>query len=135
VISALKPWREQTPQELPQVNGSWWRATSWSPDGNHVAGHGPEGIWLADLTTQEQKQLTSFGGYPAWLRDNRSLLFHDRYEVYKLDTLTGDYQKILSVAPDVVTGPLEISRDGTRLYFSLRVRHANIWLLTLEQEQ
>jgi serine/threonine protein kinase len=66
--------------------------------------------------------------------DNRSLLFHDRYEVYRLDSLTGDYQQILSVAPDVVTGPLEISRDSTRLYFSLRIRHANIWLLTLEQE-
>jgi hypothetical protein len=62
VINAGKPWREQTPQELPQLNGSWWR-------------------------------------------------------------------------PDVLTGPLEISRDSKRLYFSLRVRYANIWMLTLEQEQ
>jgi serine/threonine protein kinase len=134
LISVLEPQREQTPQELPRQGGSWWRATSWSPDGNYLAGYGPEGIWLADLTTQEQRQLTSFGAYPAWLADNRSLLFHDRYGVYKLDSMTGDYHQILTVAPDNVSGPLEISRDGTRLYFSFRVRYANIWLLTLEQE-
>jgi hypothetical protein len=57
------------------------------------------------------------------------------HQVYRLDTLTGDQQEILSVAPDNVSGPLEISRDNDRLYFSLRVRYANIWMLTLNEER
>jgi hypothetical protein len=74
--------------------------------------------------------LTETGDYPAWLNDNRRLLFMDQTKVYLLDSESKKTQPILSVAPHRLQA-LGVSQDNRLIYYSLTTSEADIWMMTL----
>lgn len=120
----------------PPAEDLLFSATSWSRSGRLLAGllRGPDGgergIAVYSLARGEYQQLTDFGLYPQWLRDERRLLFHDSQSVYLLDSSNGRLEELISVAPDSLTGLLGLSKDERRIYVCRLVRETHIWLAT-----
>jgi TolB protein len=138
LLDPRKPWDEQTPQSLPpgEIPGSFIPYT-FSPDGRRLAGHwegGEEDYQLAlyDLDSNAYRLFEVRGPFPIWLADNRRLLYGSfSNKMYLMDTVSGDVREILSDVRAIFT----ISRDNRWIYFSRFVQEADIWMLTLNQEQ
>jgi hypothetical protein len=80
---------------------------------------------------QQLERLTQIGYNPVWLRDSRRLLLQNhRGKLYLIDSQSGRSREILSVAPHSLNGTT-LSRDNRRIYFSVRVSEADIWLATV----
>jgi Tol biopolymer transport system component/serine/threonine protein kinase len=121
-------WKQQTAEVLPPLDWSPspFEATSWSADGEHLAGmveYGPgQSIVTYSLLSHKYESLTDFGEWPVWLPDNRHVLFVAGGKAFfVVDTRSKQVRKIFSV-----------TRDGTKAYFSRRVTESDIWLLTLK---
>ena len=50
-----------------------------------------------------------------------------------LDSHTREQRKVLSLDPDIITF-IDISKDNDFIYFTRRHREADIWMLTLPEE-
>jgi Tol biopolymer transport system component len=137
IFDSNRPWKQQTAEVLPPLDWSPspFAATSWSADGEHLAGmvDGPaNGIATYSLRSHKFESLTAFGEWPAWLPDNRHVLFVAGGKAFfVLDTRSKQVRKIFSVTRDVI-GPPRLTRDGTKVYFSRRVTESDVWLLTLK---
>jgi len=137
IFDPNRPWKQQTPEVLPPLDGppSPFEATSWSADGEHLAGmiYGlGQGIATYSLRSNKYERLTDFGEWPAWLPDNGHVLFVAGGKAFfVVDTRSKQVRKIFSVTRDVI-GPPRLTRDGTKAYFSRRVTESDIWLLTLK---
>jgi eukaryotic-like serine/threonine-protein kinase len=138
IFDPSRPWKQQTAEVLPPLDGSLWPfvATSWSPDGEHLAGQlgnpGGHGIATYSLRSHKYESLSDFGEWPAWLPDNRHVLFvADGKAFFVVDMRSKQVRKIFSVTRDVI-GPPRLTRDGTKAYFSRRVTESDIWLMTLK---
>jgi len=137
MFNVTKPWKEQSPESLPDRAGAQFVAWSWSPDGRRLAGHqidanGREAeIILYSFETREFEKPADFGVRPIWLKDNRRLLFHSDDRIYLLDSKSKKVGEVLSVAPNSLGDGITISPDNRVLYFSLQQEEADIWLATL----
>jgi Tol biopolymer transport system component len=135
IFDPNRPWKQQTPEVLPPLDGTPFEATSWSAEGEHLAGMIADlgqGIATYSLRSHKYERLTDFGEWPAWFPDNRHVLFVANGKAFfVVDTRSKQVRKIFSVARDVI-GPPRFTRDGTKAYFSRRVTESNIWLLTLK---
>lgn len=132
IIDTGKPWKEQSPQALPAGFIAW----SWSPDGRKIAGNKPDGgssagIGIYSLDSRGVEWMTDRGRRPVWLSDNRRLLFGDGDKIKLFDSQSRKVREILSVAPNSLSSP-SISRDDRRIYFTVAVAEADIWLMSLE---
>jgi Tol biopolymer transport system component len=132
IMDVGKPWKEQSPQALPSGFIAW----SWSPDGRKIAGNKPDGgssagIGIYSLDSRSVDWITDRGASPVWLSDNRRLLFPDGDKIKLVDSQSRKIRDVLSVAPKSVWRP-SISRDDRRIYFSVAVAEADIWLMSLE---
>ncbi len=138
IIDADRPGAEQTPQMLPGQPVLGFLPWEWSPDSKHLAGWQPpmpeqqrRGIVIYSLAQQRYERLTDLGGYPAWLNDNRRLMFRDGTSIYLLDRLGGKHRQIYSLKQPNQIGSHALSRDNRRLYFTEISSDADIWLLKL----
>jgi len=143
VIDPGKPWASQSQQALPPLGepGTWYEAASWSPDGRKLAGFQLRGdgkftgINIYSFETHQYDRITDFGFEPTWLKDGRRLLFTSRIppgaEIYLVDSLSRKIHPVLSLAPNGVL-VAEISADNRWIYFSLLVREADVWLVSLQ---
>ncbi len=139
LLDAAKPWRDQTPQELPPLGESSavFLASSWSADGEKLAGHrlGADflrgGISIFSFRSRRFERLTEFGVYPVWLHDQRRLLFQSEGKIYLLDSLTGTTREFLSIPPNEAGPNFDISPDDRTLYFVLHANEADVWLMSL----
>ena len=139
ILDLRKPWTEQTPTPLPPMSDPELRLIpwSWSPDGKTLAGWQARigqpklGIVLYATESQQYEKLTDFGTRPAWLSDNRRLLFYDMDKLYLLDSKSKKVREILSTEPNEITG-MALVRDDRHIYFSLRQAEADIWLMSLD---
>ena len=135
IFDPTRPWKQQTAEMLPPLDWSpsFLHPTSWSADGECLAGMVLEpGIVTYSLRSHKYERLTGLGEWPAWLPDNRHVLFvADGKALFVIDTRSKQVRKIFSVARDVI-GPPRLTRDGTKAYFSRRVTESDIWLLTLK---
>jgi eukaryotic-like serine/threonine-protein kinase len=137
IFDPNRPWKEQNPEVLPPLDWSPlpFLATSWSADGEHLAGMvGDKGNGIAtySLLSHKYERLTDFGEWPAWLPDNRHVLFvADGKGFFVVDTRSKQIRKIFSVTRDVI-GPPRLTRDGTKTYYSRRVTESDVWLMTLK---
>jgi len=139
VMDAAKPWRDQTPEELPSLaeSGKVFVPKSWSADGVRLAGHrvgtdvGCCGISVFSFLSRRFQRLTEFGANPVWLHDQRRLLFQSEGKIYLLDSSTGTTREFLSIPPNEVGDGFDISRDNQTLYFVLRANEADVWLMSL----
>lgn len=141
VIQTALPWKEQTPKPVvvPPEFGARFYPWSWSPDGRKLAGAllKPDGVsavglGIYSLESQQLERLPLIGYNPVWLGDSRRLLAQNhRGKLYLMDTQSAKSREILSVAPHSLNGTT-LSRDDRRIYFSVRISEADIWLATLE---
>jgi Tol biopolymer transport system component len=157
ILDGHKSWAEQSPEVLrgpasdresalatrltdllgsvpgPVPSASSFMATSWSPDGNSVAGYTGEGIAIYSLPSKQYHVLTRDGGtWPcAWLNDNRRILYLRQDRLALVDTDSRKVMEVLSVLPDTL-GRFTISRDNQELYIVRASNEADIWLANLK---
>lgn len=132
IIDTGKPWKEQLPQALPSGFVAW----SWCPDGRKIAGNKPfggssTGIGIYSLDSRGVEWMTDRGTFAVWLSDNRRLLFGDGDKIKLVDSQSRKVREVLSVAPNSFWC-LSVSRDDRRIYFTVIVAQADIWLMSLE---
>jgi len=115
---------------------------SWSPDGRWLAGHKrasssgqPGGIALYDTETKNYLDLTNEGTGPVWLGDNRRLMFDRTGQIGIVDRTSRKVETLDAFRPDGVRdlgrGGVSLPKDNRFIYFSVRMRQADIWLLSL----
>jgi Tol biopolymer transport system component len=141
IFDVNKSWQEQAPEPLPPFGegDEAFEVFSWSPDGKWLAaqvlkGDGTTSIAIYNLESKHYRKLTDFGGYPVWLTDSRRLLFRDAGKLFLLDSESEKVQEILSLSPDVI-GKFSISSDDRWIYLEHSSTEADIWMLTLNEEQ
>jgi serine/threonine protein kinase/dipeptidyl aminopeptidase/acylaminoacyl peptidase len=151
IIETDKPWDQQTPVTLPDVNqaGDWFNAYHWSPDGKRLVGtvaglQGQEvrarpGLFLYSFETNRYEKLTDFGQRPEWLADNRHILFTyagkgqmAEQQVWLVDTQT-KIVKYLITHPTQIISTLGLTRDNRRLFFTATDHQSDIHLLSLDK--
>lgn len=132
-----RPWAEQAPVKLPQIEGvgqDFW-ASSWSPDGRKLAG-----IWVLnrinylhvyDFETKTYENFNLPAGRPIWLSDNRRLLFEQDGSLHIVETQTKKSHEILSAGPDTIM-TICPTRDTRNLYYTLQKTESDVWLLSIE---
>jgi Tol biopolymer transport system component len=142
IFDTSKPWEEQTPVALPPLSddGKRFQAFSWSPDGRWLAGNygtvpwRSDGIALYSLETQQYRELTDFGYFPTWLADH-SLLFTSSGGIHMVDIESGNVHEVLVLSFSPNFNFAEVSHDLRMIYFTRLAYEANIWMLTLNEEQ
>jgi Tol biopolymer transport system component len=137
IFDPNRPWDEQTPRALPPLadGNTVFRAWSWSPDGLWLAGWTAEGIVVYSLETQQYRKLSDFGVAPRWLSDGRRLLFFETQgAVYLANMETGAVGEVFSLERDWIRD-LSLSSDDQWIYFVRVENEADIWMLTLNEEQ
>ena len=135
---------ESIPESWHRENehGVTFMPKSWSDDGRWLAGHfrsdaGEYGLAVYSLDTHELERLSKVGTYPAWLSDNRHLVFHaGEYLQARLmifDRETGDTRELLAPVDAGAMYP-SVSQDERTIYFQRFSSESDIWLLNLEDE-
>lgn len=107
----------------PLTGDHFWKSDpAWSPDGRWLSYSSDRGgkldIWLRDLHTGEDRQLTHLAAEPAvsgtWSRDGAHLAFLDQIgDVYTVEVATGAVQKVFG--PLWEPGKPSWSKDGRTL--------------------
>jgi serine/threonine protein kinase/Tol biopolymer transport system component len=98
LLDLRHPPANRRPRPLP-VSGqppARFAVTSWSRDGNWLAGFDDQGrIVLYSFPAQRYEVLEEHGEEVCWLRDGRSLLFLRRGALWLFDRPTGEVRKLL----------------------------------------
>ncbi len=134
VVDMDQDWDAQVEaQRAGETQG--WFATSWSPQGHHLAMTDTQGgLALLDTDSFEIERLEHIGGFPIWMPDGERLLVGttDRLELLQLET--GAVETVADLSPRTFTlpPPLALSPDGERLYLSLDASDADLWLVELD---
>ena len=150
IVEVNKPWDQQTPVTLPEINESdLFSGYTWSPDGKWLVGtsstvqgkevRGKEGLFLYSFETNTYQQLTKIGSRPEWLADNRHVLFaHSgkgkdaEHQIWVVDISTKVIKPVLSHPTNLIS-TLGLTRDGHRLFYTSTAHQADIYLLSLEK--
>jgi Tol biopolymer transport system component len=125
--------RDRILAKLP--SGVWFQPVSWSPDAVRLAGQERRsnkpraGVAIYDLTTKQYTRLTTSGGRPIWLNDNRRLIYSDGSSAYLIDTVSRQTHELFSVAP-YQNPDMTVSRDSRSLWVSVRANEADVWVTT-----
>jgi eukaryotic-like serine/threonine-protein kinase len=142
VIDPTKLPAQQVVEELSGIGTSneYFTATSWSPDGQKLAGTRgfvdravPGGIFVYTFATKKFDLIVDgVAGAPRWLNDSRRLLYSDETlnKIFVVDTQTQRRLEVLSVAPRIL-GPTRLTRNNTTLYFHAADTASDIWQLNL----
>ena len=139
ILDQSTSWADQTPLQLKppqeQAHGFW--PFSWSSDGQLLAGTWSDGsndsLRVYDLQTETYDEVTDFGTRPAWLKDNRRLLFRANGRLYLTDAVTKKFKEVLSLTPHEIRS-FCVSKNNV-VYYTLRRTEADIWLLSRESKQ
>ena len=128
-----KGWKEQTIVTLPAIDnfGSYLLPADWSADGKWAAGTlrrpgfgAIPGIYIYSPESNAYRQLTSYGGGPLWLNDNRRILFLNGTKLGIVDIETKAVHDVEGVF--AATG---ISRDNHWIYFQQNSVESDVWML------
>jgi len=126
------PWSGQKPEQLLTPAGiGRFTAWSWSPDGRKIAGWMLGALTVYDVGTKTYQTLQKAGGRdPAWLPDNRRLIYFSGNGVFLVDMVTGAVKEVLAIGTDVVRSVM-ISSDGRQLFVAHGATEADIWMARL----
>jgi len=127
---------KQTPQLLPAPDSSIrFVAWDWSPDGKKLIGtlsRPPlELAYFSFETNRYETLAASLSGAPMWLPDSLRFLSYDDNKAYLGHIRTKKTREIFTSA-DGELRSLDISNDGTLLYFTVYSSESDIWLLDLQ---
>jgi serine/threonine protein kinase len=134
IIRVDEEWSKQTPQQLPAPEGvirfvPW----DWSPDGKKLIGNmsrPPLEIAWFSFETNRYESLAPFEASPMWLPDSTRFVFFTENKAYLSDIKTKRVREIFT-SKDGRLRSIDISRDGTLLYFTVYSSEGDIWLLDL----
>lgn len=139
IFNQNEPWANQTPLQLkppPEQTDHFW-PFSWSFDGELLAGTWTQGakdsVRVYNLQTETYDQVTDFGTRPAWLNNNRRLLFRSEGRIYLADVQTKRVKQVLSFPPHEIRS-FCVSKNNV-VYYTLRKTEADIWLLRRDSPQ
>lgn len=146
VFDVHKPWKDQTPDKLPNLPDDGSLAPrSWSADGRRLAlsvdaSSASAGIYTYDFATGRSQKLanlpalnSTFGSlFPHWLSDSRRLLAASERKLYLIDSVSGKTREVHSVSPTTFLTACTISRDDRLIVCALASREADIWLASAE---
>jgi serine/threonine protein kinase/Tol biopolymer transport system component len=139
IIDLDEPLQYRHPQPLPpaQALGEAFYPTSWSRDGERLAGNISrldgsmlEGIGVYFVQSRTYLRWTSRGANPVWLRDDRRLLYLEAGKVLAFDTRTYETRDVLAPPPSSAYISVSTSPDGGSLFAVRAVDEGDIWLLT-----
>jgi serine/threonine protein kinase/Tol biopolymer transport system component len=137
VVDVTKPWRMQTPAELPalpQPEDSFM-AWAWSPGGKWLSGWqlradgASTGVVIYDSTSRSYRIVTDFGTFPAWSADERRLTFSGRHTRFVVDLQTGKLKE-LGKAGDFEE-EFALSSDRRWIYTVETQREGDVWIASL----
>ncbi|MEM7247759.1 MAG: WD40 repeat domain-containing serine/threonine protein kinase [Acidobacteriota bacterium] len=106
--------------------------SSWSPEGDRLAGWNEEGLLVHDLRIGTSGSVLAPGTNPTWLPDGRRLLHVRDGAVHVLLTDTGESGLLFAPQPAMVTSSLSLTTEGTVVHCILEVLSEQVWLLDLE---
>jgi Tol biopolymer transport system component len=140
LIDLTRPIAERRPLLFPPAgHGMGFSASSWSPDGQWLAGglHQPDGrqvpgVVLYSLDGRSYVRITDRGESPTWLSDSRRLLYWDSGKLLLLDTLSRVSRQVLTIPPGSDYNDLSLSPDDRFLYLARNTEQGDIWLLTMK---
>ncbi len=148
IFDPNKPWAEQSPSPLPPYGEETDRfeVVSWSPDGWGLAGIGssatekpPEVVVYSFESNEYQRLATTSGGAPTqlWLPDGRSLLYPCHGKICSVNRVSGLVREVFSVpeTSGAISPAFSLSRDGRWICYTHVEETADIWMLTLSEEQ
>ena len=127
-------WVRQTPDVLPTPDVGRFVAWDWSADGKKLIGtlsRPPLEIAYYSFETNRFETLAAFPGSPMWLPDSTRYVFFDENKAYLGDITTKKTREIF-VASEGELRSIDISPDGTLLYFAIYSSESDIWLLDLQ---
>ena len=106
--------------------------TSWSPDSTLLAGYAgtTPTIWTYAFDSKSFDKIGS-GSQPAWLGDNRRVVYQLSGKLYVADTRSKQAAQLLEIAGEVLEYPRP-STDNRFLYFTHATTSADIWLMTIK---
>jgi Tol biopolymer transport system component len=125
--------------DVRRVSGEGHAAVpSWSPDGQWLAFVRAEperartwNVWLLNLSTNEQRQVTTFTyGQPwgaSWFPDGQRIAYSHEDRLIVRDLTTGATRVFQSPEPDRLVRTPAVSPDGTRIIY--QVDRDGVWLL------
>src|SRR6185295_10128583 len=135
ILDVDKPWSEQNLRLLPALGGDeLFHAWDWSPDGKRLIGNldGPTSVvGYYSFETNQYERLTEFGNGPMWLADSTRFVFTSNNKAYIGDIKTKRVREVFT-SPEHEIRSVDVSRDGTMLYFTIYSSESDIWLLDLE---
>jgi Tol biopolymer transport system component len=139
LVDLTLPLSERRPRPLP-VDGqppAVFVATSWSADGDWLAGY-DEGlhIVLYSFAARRYQTLPELGEEVMWLRDGRTLLFLRDGALWALERsgggLAGPARKLLDPPPGLAFSRLSIGPGDRSLALVAGMDEGNIGMLTLQ---
>jgi Tol biopolymer transport system component len=135
ILNVNVEWNKQTPQVLPTPEGGLrFVAWDWSPDGKKLIGtisRPPLELAYFSFETNRYETLLPFAGAPMWLPDSTRFLTFADNKAYLSDINSKKAREIFS-SKDGELRSVDISRDGTLLYFTVYSSESDIWLLDLQ---
>jgi TolB protein len=134
VLDVNRPWAEQNLRRLPTpAENQRFVAWDWSPDGKRVIGSlsPPTVVGSFSFETNQYEQLTDFGGAAMWLPDSTRFVFVLDRKLYLGDIKTKRVREIFSIGENDIRS-VDVSPDGTLLYYTVYSAESDIWLLDLE---
>ena len=138
LIEIGKPWGAQTPEKLPAFpgQGQAFSAWNWSPDGRMLAGflNRDNGVVIYSPDSRTFRGVTESGSDPAWLSDNRRLLFLNQGKICLLDSVSGRSKELVSARPEeIARRGFALSPDDRRIYYSVSTTEADVWMAEFEK--
>jgi Tol biopolymer transport system component len=139
IVDLAEPLAARRPQPLPsaQALGESFYPTSWSRDGQRLAGNISrldgtllEGIGVYFVRSRTYIRWTSRGTNPVWLRDDRRLLYLEAGKVLAFDSQTYETREILAPPSSSAYLAVSTSPDGRSLFAVHAVEEGDVWLLT-----
>ncbi|HVG07957.1 MAG TPA: protein kinase [Thermoanaerobaculia bacterium] len=143
LIDLDKPIGERTPLRLPSVGlrGETLATESWSADGRLLAGtiqanDGSDipGVFAYSLDSGRFEKLADRGRVPAWLPDGRRLIYIDEGKAFLFDVRTRQRKELMTPAPNSSFVRVRVSPDGRTLYATRSIDEADIWMLSMQDE-
>jgi Tol biopolymer transport system component len=135
ILNVDEEWSKQTPQLLPpEGDGAKFVAWDWSPDGKKLIGtisRPPLEIAYFSFETNRYETLAQFTASPMWLPDSTRFVFFTSTHVYLGDIRDRRVKEIFA-ATDGGLRSVDISPDGTLLYFTVYSSESDIWLMDLQ---